>query len=297
MSLVQAEKSLNNYNVLTWRWYMTNGQQIFNTYKQMRANGVEPKAALDQLRQTISGLPAPERQQLARFINAHETGQQIPAMQPRVVAPISAQPVGGIPGEVRSKPVIKQLKIQSSPERMDCPHCGKSNRKDEVLCTACGNLLHPEQDLGSTRALLEADELFFTQEYFGPDSVLSLQVRGTVDASINDTYQLRPQDYTRETIIGRSTNGNTIAPDIDLTVHRAEQRGVSRLHLSIQYDEKHHNVTVTDLNSANGSFINGQRLHPNEVRILRNGDELRIGKLVLMVSFYHITGFNEGDFA
>lgn len=278
---------------------MSSVQHIFSTYKQYRSQGLEPKAALDQLRPLITELQATDRQQLARYINAQETGQTMPAIQPRVAAPAATIPMGVIPGEVKPKPVIKQLKIQTPAKSFTCPHCNKANREDEVLCIGCGNVLHPEQDLGNTRALLEADDLFFSQEYFGPDSVLSLQVRGAVDAANRDIYEMRPQDSDHEIIVGRTTpgKGSTIAPDIDLTEHRAEQRGVSRLHLSIQYDEKHHNVTVTDMHSANGSFINGQRLHPNEVRILRNGDELRMGKMVLMVSFFHVTGFSEGDFS
>ena len=46
-------------------------------------------------------------------------------------------------------------------------------------------------------------------------------------------------------------------------------------------------VLVADLGSANGSYINGQRMMPKEVRVLRHGDELRLGKLVLLASFRH----------
>ena len=47
------------------------------------------------------------------------------------------------------------------------------------------------------------------------------------------------------------------------------------------------NRLVSDLGSANGSFINGQRLLAKEIRVLRHGDELRLGKLVMTVSFRH----------
>ena len=50
---------------------------------------------------------------------------------------------------------------------------------------------------------------------------------------------------------------------------------------------EHATVLVSDLGSANGSFINGQRMMPKEVRVLRHGDELRLGKLVLLASFRH----------
>jgi pSer/pThr/pTyr-binding forkhead associated (FHA) protein len=41
-----------------------------------------------------------------------------------------------------------------------------------------------------------------------------------------------------------------------------------------------------DRASANGTFVNGQRLHRNEVRVLRNGDDIRLGRLVLSAKFY-----------
>jgi pSer/pThr/pTyr-binding forkhead associated (FHA) protein len=40
-----------------------------------------------------------------------------------------------------------------------------------------------------------------------------------------------------------------------------------------------------DLNSSNKTYINGQRVHPHEVRALRDGDELRLGKIIFTVAF------------
>jgi pSer/pThr/pTyr-binding forkhead associated (FHA) protein len=61
------------------------------------------------------------------------------------------------------------------------------------------------------------------------------------------------------------------------------EQGVSRRHLSITRD--HDTVTVTDLGSANHTYLNGQRLIPFEHRILRDNDELRLGRLVIRVAF------------
>ena len=37
--------------------------------------------------------------------------------------------------------------------------------------------------------------------------------------------------------------------------------------------------------SANSTYLNGQRLLPSEPRILRDNDELRLGRLVIRVTF------------
>ncbi|MFN9721470.1 MAG: FHA domain-containing protein [Planctomycetota bacterium] len=52
---------------------------------------------------------------------------------------------------------------------------------------------------------------------------------------------------------------------------------VSRLHAKLQEDQGH--VIFTDLNSTNGSRING---HPVQLRILRPGDHLQLGRCTLL---------------
>ena len=52
---------------------------------------------------------------------------------------------------------------------------------------------------------------------------------------------------------------------------------ISRLHAKLQDDGGH--VIFTDLNSTNGSRING---HPVQLRILRPGDHLQLGRCTLL---------------
>jgi len=165
---------------------------------------------------------------------------------------------------------------------VNCLHCGKTNQRHEVFCYSCGQLLEPVKGAFDTRVLGESNSAPLDSEHFGPDSVLVLRVRGSTE-----NYEARPQKSDHEIIIGRSTKGSVLAPDIDLTNRQASDLGVSRLHLSIKFDAEHEAVLVADLGSANGSFINGQRMMPKEVRVLRHGDELRLGKLVLLASFRH----------
>ncbi len=165
---------------------------------------------------------------------------------------------------------------------VNCLHCGKTNQRHEVFCYSCGQLLEPVKGAYDTRVLNEQANEPLDSEHFGADSVLVLRVRGSTE-----NYETRPQKADHELIIGRSTKGSVLAPDIDLTNRQASEMGVSRLHLSITYDMEHKAVLVSDLGSANGSFINGQRMMPKEVRVLRHGDELRLGKLVLLASFRH----------
>ena len=58
---------------------------------------------------------------------------------------------------------------------------------------------------------------------------------------------------------------------------------MSRRHLDLP--RQHDTILVTDLGSANSTYINGQRLIPREPRILRDNDELRLGRMVIRVTF------------
>lgn len=72
--------------------------------------------------------------------------------------------------------------------------------------------------------------------------------------------------------VGRSS-GNSIA--LDTTT-------ISRYHFSISHDGQQ--VALTDLESVNGTFVDGERLNQNEPRLLFGGEEIQIGHLRLI---YH----------
>ncbi len=56
--------------------------------------------------------------------------------------------------------------------------------------------------------------------------------------------------------------------------HRFADDGLSRLHATVYREGD--NVWITDENSTNGSFVNGERVKPNGT-ILYNGDKIKIG--------------------
>jgi pSer/pThr/pTyr-binding forkhead associated (FHA) protein len=59
--------------------------------------------------------------------------------------------------------------------------------------------------------------------------------------------------------------------------------GVSRKHARII--ARNSRVTITDLGSYNGTYLNGGKLEPDKVYRLNHGDHLRLGKLELQLSF------------
>ncbi len=81
-------------------------------------------------------------------------------------------------------------------------------------------------------------------------------------------------------IIGRADPVSGVNPDVDLTPYGGDEGGVSRRHAELSFNGQQ--WQVKDLNSTNGSAVNDQRLGPNVLQPLNNGDQIRVGKLVLV---------------
>ncbi len=85
-------------------------------------------------------------------------------------------------------------------------------------------------------------------------------------------------------VMGRRDPVSGDHPTVDLQDHDAEEQGVSRRHAVIKRMSSNA-LQLIDNASVNGTFLNGQIMLPHEPRILRDGDEVRLGRLVIDVSF------------
>lgn len=92
-----------------------------------------------------------------------------------------------------------------------------------------------------------------------------------------DSGHILPLGDKREFTLGRASENQPIMPDIDLTPYQAYANGVSRIHALIKRKDKH--VSVMDLDSSNGTYMNNERLKPNVETPIDNNDILSLGKL------------------
>lgn len=86
---------------------------------------------------------------------------------------------------------------------------------------------------------------------------------------------------SEEMLIGRRDPTSDVGPEIDLTPHNGYQMGISRRHALIRFKDQ--SLEVLDLGSRNGTYLNGHALKPHQPVALHNGDEIRLGKIVLRV--------------
>jgi hypothetical protein len=86
----------------------------------------------------------------------------------------------------------------------------------------------------------------------------------------------------QEYILGRAEKGQAVIPDIDLNRFGAHEKGVSRLHCHLRFEGD--SLLAIDLGSANGTYVNDERVLPDHPASLSDGDILRLGNLIIEVT-------------
>lgn len=99
-------------------------------------------------------------------------------------------------------------------------------------------------------------------------------VRG---GTVGKVFPLQPGDN----LVGRWDPDSSAFPEVDLETDDPEAR-ISRKHALIRVSDS---VTVEDIGSLNGTFVNrGRRLDPGSPAVLKDGDEIIVGKTFFKVS-------------
>jgi len=134
---------------------------------------------------------------------------------------------------------------------------------------------------GDTRHLnIGQTEAATPQRGTGP---LDFLVPWVIELRITGTAQVLQVQVEEQMTIGRSDKHQTNRPDVDLSDYNAHYLGVSRHHAVLT--ARNSRVTIRDLGSSNGTYLNGGRLEPNKDYRMRHGDFLTLGKLEMQVSF------------
>jgi len=163
-----------------------------------------------------------------------------------------------------------------------CSYCHAKHPENALFCDECGAyLLGGDQKKRDTRVVagltwMEREE---TSELPGEEVTSPLGLKLTMP----DSRRSLEVSLTKGVNIGRLDAVSATFPDVDLADYSGLKKGVSRRHAKIIRREGR--VFIEDLGSINGTFLNRKKLTPYFPRVLKNGDELRLGKLTLRVSF------------
>jgi hypothetical protein len=161
-----------------------------------------------------------------------------------------------------------------------CPNCNTQNREGILNCVKCD---YPLIDLPGqqTRSLGDTDFEEGLPRWgsarFNGAMNLVLTVLDTNEVFVFDANSMA------EVVLGRYNTDTGETPAVDLTDAGGMDKGVSRKHAVIVYRDGA--LHVMDYSSANGTYLNGQKLVAQQPRILRDGDDIRLGHLVVRVTF------------
>ena len=86
-------------------------------------------------------------------------------------------------------------------------------------------------------------------------------------------------------MLGRIDEGNDQQIDVDFAHLGGRENGVSRCHAIIRVTSR--DVLIKDFNSRNGTFLNGYELHPMREYVIKDGDEIVLGRIRAQVKFIY----------
>ena len=160
-----------------------------------------------------------------------------------------------------------------------CSNCGTPYTVDDSECEICGHVLFdPER---STIAL-QIDPTMLRIRRNQPPSNLCLPQKSVALIVRGMVERFLLQEGT-EIVLGRTDYLTADSHRFDLTRYGGQDKGVSRTHALLRFSGEA--ITVTDLGSSNGTFLNAQRLEPNKPHALHTEDKLMLGSLSMIVRF------------
>lgn len=165
--------------------------------------------------------------------------------------------------------------------RKFCPVCKLDNDSNAAICEHCKTpLIHYDTEALTTRRVDDPFEITdeireqVVKAYTPPSKSLSLFL-----LNMGEPIALRTEE---EFVLGRALEPTT-EPIVDLTDFDGFAMGVSRRHALIRAaGEKY---MLTDLNSSNGTWLNGQRLVPTKSYELPSGAVIQLGRMKLVISY------------
>ncbi len=163
---------------------------------------------------------------------------------------------------------------------IECPSCKHQEFVGTLYCSECGTrLVH-------TAPFAMADSQNFVDLEGVSADIVTAEVLNLESGAILGLRVLATGDmvslFGRDNFtLGRGGTGQAIVPDVDLDRYGAQDQGISRLHAEIRIDEG--GVRIVDLDSVNGTLVNGKRLEPQEPMLIAHKDIIQIGRLRLQL--------------
>jgi len=206
---------------------------------------------LQQVRAAANAPTASQPRQQPQAASQPQTAMPLqPVAQSQAATPtqVTPRPATSRPSQAQTTPgsgPAQQAATITAPQGKLCPQCRTWGRPEARFCGQCGYVFVPPL----------------------PPVLAILEPKGA-------RWELPLRDHM--TLIGRQ--GGMQPVDLDLDFYDPEGF-VSRNHARIVSNQRRFHII--DLDSGNGTIVNGQSLQPRVPYPLRHGDLIRLGKIVL----------------
>lgn len=193
--------------------------------------------------QTQVSVPASPPTVVTETVPGSASGAAAAQVSSQTIPRIQVGPVPSPITRTRSQPAVRRRVRRLKV----CPHCQHRNELAVRFCVKCGYAF-----VGIRPAVLRVIR----------------PVRAPWEMPVHRSPLL----------LGRARKEEGYRPDFDMSYYDPEGY-VSRRHAQII--KARNGYFVADLDSSNGTYVNGQPLTPHRPRLLRNGDQIAIGEVVL----------------
>lgn len=164
---------------------------------------------------------------------------------------------------------------------IECHICGHQELEGTICCSECGSRLvdavapigQPGPRQGAASGPGPHDQPTSATVDWQAVTSVGLRIVNTQE----ELSLMGRNDYT----LGVAVEGQAIIPDIDLSRFEAYNHGVSRIHAEIRLQAD--GAYIIDLDSANGTLINGKRIEAQVPTALQPGDIFQLGTLPLQL--------------
>ena len=178
---------------------------------------------------------------------------------------------------------------------VECPFCHVTHVINTIFCDECGQFI-AENGAIVTEKFSSSEEEGQPVRWKNPRDTMKLNLSSGADEEEKQVpgypvicldigpgkREIRVQ-LDRPVHIGRLDATNNVFPEIDLSNESDQTSAVSRRHARLFMRDNI--VMVEDLDSLNGTFINGERLPPFLPVNIADGDRIRLGALQIDVVF------------
>lgn len=162
-----------------------------------------------------------------------------------------------------------------------CPNCRHEEVPGALFCSDCGAQLVFSDTLNTTALPEKSVQLTDLPGTAPMQPNMTATLRAKIMVHIIDNGKLIPVTNKTEFTVGRASEGQPITPDVDLSEFNAFDFGVSRLHIVVRLvGDK---LSIMDLGSSNGTFINSVRVPVNSEKPISSGDIVSLGKFRIQI--------------